>query len=259
MEVVAPSSVNYSDQLPLGIEAESHRRLFFPSTGDQYSDTGTNIIRIDVNADAFLDTSQSYLSFKLRSFCTKAMKLDLGQPVIKKLTVSSGGVVLEEIQNYNQLIGGILVPSQAGYGNLHEQSLNCNIGCESGFEGNFSDANGGYFQSRNNSTARTASNGAAVLSADSTGTAGDGQQITCCYKLVSGLLDNDKYLPLSLLNAGVTIEIELAPGNEIGCSAQSDNADIKYHLSEVRYAAHLINLSREFSDRLRAVQHRVCN
>ena len=31
-QVVAPSSVNYTNQLPLGIESKSHRRLFFPST-----------------------------------------------------------------------------------------------------------------------------------------------------------------------------------------------------------------------------------
>ena len=45
-DVVAPNAVNYGDQLPLGIEARSNRRLFFPSTGDSYASNGTNIIRI---------------------------------------------------------------------------------------------------------------------------------------------------------------------------------------------------------------------
>jgi hypothetical protein len=252
MEVVAPSSVNYRDHLPLGIEAQSHRRLFFPSTGDKYSNRSTNIIRIDVNADAFLDTSQSYLSFKLTNESTKDVKPDLGQPVIKKLTVSSGGVVLEEIHNYNQLVGGILIPSQAGAGNLHEQSLNYSFGDDGTTCG--ATAVGNYVSGGNGGGDATATNGSGILKLDSTGSAGDGGSVTCCYKLISGLLDNDKYLPLSLLNAGITLEIELCPGNELGMSRHAAAADINYALSEVRYAAHLINLSREFSDRLRVVQ-----
>ena len=70
-QVAAPSSVNYSNQLPLGIESKSHRRLFFPSTGDKYSPTGTNIARIDLNYDGMLDTSQSYLMFNLKNTSTK--------------------------------------------------------------------------------------------------------------------------------------------------------------------------------------------
>ena len=66
-DVVAPNAVNYGDQLPLGIEARSNRRLFFPSTGDSYASNGTNIIRITINADSMLDTSQSYLKFDLKN------------------------------------------------------------------------------------------------------------------------------------------------------------------------------------------------
>ena len=69
--IAAPNSVNYADQFPLGIEATSHRRLFFPSTGDKYAPGGSNIIRIDINYDGLLDTAQSYLMFKFKnmSFC----------------------------------------------------------------------------------------------------------------------------------------------------------------------------------------------
>ena len=251
MDVVAPSSVNYQDQLPLGIEAKSHRREFFPSTGDSYSDTTTNIIRIDLAYDGFLDTSQSYLTFDFTNNSGKKMKLDLGQPVIKKLTVSSGGVVLEEIQSYNQLVGGILMPSQAGNGNLHEQSFNQNIGGGIG-ESALAPELGLYKQVASDATAYNGLNGTAVLAAANAGATT--KTIRCCYKLVSGLLDNDKYIPLNLLNSGITLEIELAPGTEIGVSEKDDAATITYSVTNVRYAAHLIDLSREFTDRLRAVQ-----
>jgi hypothetical protein len=65
--VSAPNSVNYGDQLPLGIEAKSQKRLFFPTTGDTYGPTGNNIARIDINYDGLLDTAQSYLEFTVRN------------------------------------------------------------------------------------------------------------------------------------------------------------------------------------------------
>lgn len=125
--VSAPNSVNYGDQLPLGIEAKSQKRLFFPTTGDTYGPSGNNIARIDINYDGLLDTAQSYLEFTVRNKTNPngagvgqtAASLDLGQSLIKKLTVSSGGVVLEEIHDYNTLVGAFLVPSNAGKQNLH--------------------------------------------------------------------------------------------------------------------------------------------
>ena len=62
--VSAPNSVNYGDQLPLGIEAKSQKRLFFPTTGDTYTPDSNTICRIDINYDGLLDTQQSYQSLK---------------------------------------------------------------------------------------------------------------------------------------------------------------------------------------------------
>jgi hypothetical protein len=247
-QVAAPSSVNYSNQLPLGIESKSHRRLFFPSTGDEYKPNGTNICRIDLNYDGMLDTSQSYLMFDITNTSGKKLKLDLGHPVISRLTISSGGVVLEDIQHYNQLVGGILMPSQAGVGNLHAQSFN--LGTDT------STTTGQMIRSSVNTgyNIRQISSASAENGVAATGVLANGDSHTVCYKLISGLLDNDKYLPLVLMNAGITVQIELAPGNEIGVSEASDAADITYGISAVRYVAHLIDLERGFYDRLRSVQ-----
>ena len=247
--IAAPNSVNYSDQLPLGIEATSHRRLFFPSTGDKYSPGGSNIIRIDINYDGLLDTAQSYLMFKFKNTSTKKMKLDLGQPVISRLRVESGGVVLEDIQDYNQLLGGILVPSQSGFGNFHHESFNTNLG--TGKVTTASNDNQlaacGYLQ--RNTSADTEQN-----ANNFTGVIGPGDEFTMCYKLVSGLLDNDKYLPLVLMNAGLTISLELSPGNAVGVSEHDDPVDIDYEVSAVRYVAHLIDLQRDFYTAMRGAQ-----
>ena len=61
MEGAAPRSVNYADQLPLAVASTQNRRSYFPQNGQTFTDTGSNIIRIDVNADGLLDCQQSYL------------------------------------------------------------------------------------------------------------------------------------------------------------------------------------------------------
>jgi len=329
--MTAPNSVNYGDQLPLGIEAKSQKRLFFPTTGDRYGPTGNNIARIDINYDGLLDTAQSYLEFTVRNKTNPdgagvgqtAGSLDLGQSLIKKLTVSSGGVVLEEIHDYNTLVGAFLLPANAGKQNLHYESMNL-TGID--FAANFTsralvDVRGDVLPSRPGAIAFGAGGlgaatavgdtsmanltaalladiisavnhlsrtvlidaaGAGVLASsirdavnayatnnangtfetlrysstagaigDNTGALGVNESRKQHYKLVSGLLDNDKYLPLVLMNAGITLEIEWAVGNEAGC-AVGQNFD--YEITQLRYASHLIDLERSFYDRLRLVQ-----
>lgn len=322
--VSAPNSVNYGDQLPLGIEAKSQKRLFFPTTGDTYTPDSNTICRIDVNYDGLLDTQQSFLEFDLTNTSPNTCSFDLGQPVIKKLTISSGGVVLEEIHDYNALVAGILLPSQAGPQNIHYEAANNNA---IDFERSFNNIAGGaapcattYANGDNSdvgaiavdgatdpptraeigntmATVRTAvdtaidgtlttyngkveaavtasvvagvnagganiqGNGAPLTYAefgngdagsDATtrrGRSGAGDSYKQQYKLVSGLLDNDKYLPLVLMNAGITIEFELASAVEAMVGTAPD-----YRITNVRYVSHLIDLERSFYDRLRMVQ-----
>ena len=373
--VSAPNSVNYGDQLPLGIEAKSQKRLFFPTTGDTYSATGNNICRLDINYDGLLDTSQSVLEFNIQNTTNGSAtpaSLDIGQAAIKKLTISSGGVVLEEIHDYNTLLGAFLIPAQAGQQTLHYEAANLTginftaaftsqtraevtaaivAGTAAGTESCFpiatvaadpavaiaatgmvqvTDAdivNGAGSDGTAASAIHTkvdtalaatmatavtainngiikcvneilltggygaASAGIPLISADAsdclftnalraavneyassnangtfqtlryspttgaigdyTGALGAGESRKQTYKLVSGLLDNDKYLPLVLMNAGLSIEIQWATGNEVGCAVGND---FEYQITEVRYAAHLIDLERSFYDRLRMVQ-----
>lgn len=254
----APNSINYSNQLPLGIEAKSQRRLFFPSTGDAYSSAGSNIIRISLNYDGMLDTALSYLMFDFKNTSPSGhLCRDLGQPEIARLVVSSGGVVLEDIQNYNQLVGSILVPCQANAGVVNETMTNF-----APFQG--------VVKGVGNATAKDIvlpDNGAviggykyATPSKDNTRIKGEGtnpsipngETATISYKLVSGLLDNDKYLPLVLMNNGLDIEIHLAEGNIVGNN--SVNEATSYEITNVRYVAHLIDLQRDFYDMLRMTQ-----
>ena len=242
MEETAPSSVMYGDQLPLGISAKSQRRLFMPATGDNYTDSGTNICRIDINADSMLDTAQSYLMFNFRNDSAANIVLDQGQPLISRIRIESGGVVLEDIQNYNQLVGGILLPCNAGVSNIQQQKLSRTLASLS--SDNSARTNGVGTLTYGTNVVATESNGASAL--------GQNDSTTQCYKLHTALLDNSKYLPLVLMNAGLTIEIEWDTSGAIGVTNGAVAVD--WTISAVRYVAHLVDLDRSFYDRLRLVQ-----
>ena len=104
MEGAAPRSVNYADTLPLAVSSTQNRRSYYPQNGQTFTDTGSNIIRMDINADGLLDTQQSYLEFTLTDTSTRLRCLDQGHCWIKRLTIESAGVVLEDINNYNRLV-----------------------------------------------------------------------------------------------------------------------------------------------------------
>tara|TARA_Y100000004_G_scaffold196641_1_gene267368 strand:+ start:169 stop:1770 length:1602 start_codon:yes stop_codon:yes gene_type:complete len=321
----APRSVMYGDQLPLGIEAKSQKRLFFPTTGDTYSPTSNTICRIDINYDGLMDTAQSYLEFDLTNNSGKRASFDIGHPVIRKLTISSGGVVLEEIHDYNALVAGVLFPSQAGVQNLHLEGMNnkgldqrsafTNIAAgdapcattyanadntnmvqvvdadivngagsdgtgasaihtkvDAAIDGSLTTYNGKVQTAVTNAVVAGVNAGGAAINAGGadvlrysapatttgsdatarTGVFDNGDVFKQQYKLVSGLLDNDKYLPLVLMNAGITLEFELAPAVDCMVTQTATGAD--YSITNVRYVAHLIDLERSFYDRLRMVQ-----
>ena len=91
MEGAAPNSVNYTDTLPLAIHSTQNRRSYYPQNGQKFTDTGSNIIRIDVNADGMLDVQQSYLEFQLQWYGTQKAAMDQGHAWIKRLTIESAG------------------------------------------------------------------------------------------------------------------------------------------------------------------------
>ena len=320
----APKSVLYGDQLPLGLEAKAQKKLFFPTTGDLYTPSGNKTIRIDVNYDGMLDTQQSFLQFTLKNKTGQISAFDIGQSVIKKLTISSAGTILEEIQDYNTLYAGILFPSQAGDQTLGYESMNqTGINFETSLnlpssannltntnankpttiaagdittaiadtstadrsaqiktaiaeavliQSNKLMAQGDGSGSIRNTLNSLTDGGATSLSGGSrsqlfyspvsagqdanggtfNGALANDESVVVNYKLVSGLLDNDKYLPLVLMNAGITIEIELADAVECMCADRATPPD--YEITGVRYVGHTIDLQRDFYDRLRMVQ-----
>lgn len=105
---VVPPQLNYDDILPLAIESRSNRREFLPVNGAVFGNTsGATICRIDVNADSMLDATHSYLECQITNtsgVANQYLALNPWTPSwIQRLQIESGGVVLEDINEYSRL------------------------------------------------------------------------------------------------------------------------------------------------------------
>ena len=257
MEGTAPQSVNYGNTLPLAVSSTQNRRSYFPQNGQDFNSNSNNIIRIDVNADGLLDCQQSYLEFTLTDTAANGVRtLDQGHVWIKRLTIESAGVVLEDINNYNRLISGILQPAQGSAAYMGEVQLSM-LGGSGNIDSTeapnvFAETS---FQNKLASITNTLGGGAQANTVqdgkNATGVLAVGGAFTGQYHLVSGLLNMDKYLPLFLMGQGFTIQLELANGAEIGTIAAGANS---YSISNVRYVSHVVDMQRDFYDMIRNMQ-----
>ena len=131
MNRVAPRQVNYDNILPLAIESRSNRREFLPVNGQSFSNTtGATIARIDVNADSMLDATHSYLECVLNNTSATANNTLLLNPFcpswIQRLRIESGGVVIEDINEYARLYAMLVLnqcPQDYIRNNLSNQGL----------------------------------------------------------------------------------------------------------------------------------------
>jgi hypothetical protein len=311
-ERVAPPQVNYDNVLPLAVESRSNRREFLPVNGQVFSNTnGATIVRIDVNADSMLDPTHSYLECVLKN--TGAADTFLGvnpfSPAwIQRLRIESGGVVIEDINEYSRLyamlvlnqtpkeyvqnnmnnmgmynpvVGGNLKATTVGSGGAivggahHHGVLDTSGGTVTpdNICGNLDTElyyppsaqaviNGVQVAVDDGAITGATSNqpsasGLSVIQAKSRISSGAGRRM--CIPLVSGWLNMDRYIPLIMMNAGFTIELTLCDSNRIGFTQtetagdQGAEADSSWEVSGCKYVAHLIDMERDFYDRLRLV------
>ena len=265
VERVLPKTLDYSDVLPLAVESKSRRRTFFPNNGGTYVSNGANIIRIDLSADALLDTQHSYLRFDV-SGTAGSFGFDPagGHAFISRLRVEQSGTILEDIQQYNRLMGAVVLPCQASDGAQGVRSMTegqysagrvltgtagtgniatttpINVTAISGGGGAGGGANG--VGSMLQATGQT-TNGLDQVTA--------GASFTVCIPLTSGLLNSDKLVPLMLMSAPLTIEIELASAATAMSGAA---ATVAYTISNVRYVANLVEVGQDVSQQLRMLQ-----
>ena len=65
--IAAPKTLRYEPDagLPVAIEAKSNRR--YPTNGDKFGPDQTNVIRMTLNSNSFIDFSHSYLQFTVEN------------------------------------------------------------------------------------------------------------------------------------------------------------------------------------------------
>ena len=310
MERVAPSALNYDNILPLAIESRSNRREFRPTNGATFSNgTGATHIRIDVNADSMLDALNSYLSVDITNTsvadgAAAATLLGLapfGPAFIQRLRIESGGVVIEDIDEYSRLFAmtslcqcpaeylknnyknmgmyqshdttsfsAAAATTLAGRATLtgHAAPL---LGADSSTALGSNVDELQYCRTMSSVLAGAGNTGVAVVDAAAnrptahglwnSAKIGAAQVKTLNIPLMSGFLNMDKYIPLIMMNAGFTIDIEIVSNAKIGTyTTEGAAAGViavantgTYTVSNVKYVAHLIDLDRSFYDKLRSV------
>ena len=257
MERVLPKTIDYTDVLPLAVESKSRRRTFFPTNGQTFTDNTNNIVRIDISADALLDTQHSYLRFT-GTFAANTVGLDFagGHSFIRRLRIEQSGTILEDIQAYNKLMGGIVLPCQCGSDYLKERSITegVNQNSRAGTVALFAQpqaaqvtaAGAGVGDALGLRTgAALTNNNNNILSQIAAGASYD-----FCIPITSGIFNNEKLIPLMLMSAPLTIEIELAPHVQAVSAAGAGT----YSWSNVRYIANLVEVGQDVAQQLRMVQ-----
>ena len=247
MERVLPKTLDYTDVLPLAVESKARRRTFFPVNGATFVSNAANIIRIDLSADALLDTQHSYLRFNLTGPAGNNMGIDYagGHSFIRRLRIEQSGTVLEDIQSYNRLMGAIILPCQSGSDHKKTRTLTEAIKADGGADGVLAVAPAAITANAAGALRQVGGNNNAETQF------GNGGTYTFCIKLTSGLLNCDKLVPLMLMSAPLTIEIELA--SEVSAMIQNAGATA-YTISDVRYVANLVEVGQDVAQQLRMLQ-----
>jgi hypothetical protein len=123
LERKMPSTIDYSDVLPMSVPAVSRRRKFYPVNGGEFRAEANNEIRIPIDStSALLDAAHSYLEFSIRNSDPAAsLSLDAGGAAMffTRVRVEQQGKVLSDTQEYNRLVASVINPcTETGGGRL---------------------------------------------------------------------------------------------------------------------------------------------
>ena len=276
--VAAPKTLRYEQDagLPVAIEARSNRRSFWPANGDKFSPSATNVIRMTINSNSFIDFSHSYLQFTVTNAdADRTLTPDLGVPFFSRLQIMSGGQELEDIQEWSRLYATLL-SAQGSRLNSDELSLtqhDPNVFSQVGANevtditvaeltgldvGNVAAAGTVALAAKINASLEEASGDGAnrlnpSLNPDATALTanrGAGSSATYSVPIMSGIFNIEKYFPLLLTDQGLDLYFTLAPHVEVGC--WSGIPAVGYEISNVKYVAHEVNLDDGFVNQMKS-------
>lgn len=250
---VAPSGVNFSSLLPLGVKGVAKSRRFQPNNGQAFTSVN-NIIRIPLSTTGFMDVQHSYLSFDIAVTGAPAtgVCLDGGADcIIRTLRIEgSDGSELERVDGYN-VIAAALKDLQVG--NDHEGTI------MNAMDMSYQNPAAAAYNpdgSQNNVLTGFAPDIVNQLDLCWTSALGsEGSQKGVCIKLVSGLLNNEKYLPCGFVaGGGIVLELSLDTVNnvlfDIGAAA---TPNMVYTVTNVNYHGQIVEMADSFNDAFRSM------
>jgi len=245
---VMPSTIDYSQMLPLSIPAMAHRRKFFPSNGSSFSSAGNRQIRIEIgHPSALLDATHSYLEFALQNVGAQTFSFDIGGAncLFDSVRVEQGGKLLSYTQASNRLHSAILAPVQVS---------SEGVGSESCTEGRRA-YNTNVAASIAPSAAGQTGNQYDVSTHNGPGFQAAGATIRYSMPITSGLFSQDKLIPLPLVdpNAPLTLVLDLAAPDTVGIwNAAPGAADLV--VVGCSYIAHLVEVGPDVIEQFKMVQ-----
>ena len=261
--VAAPRTLRYEQDagLPVAIEARSNRRSFWPANGDKFSPDATNVIRMTINSNSFIDFSHSYLQFQVQNKdVNRTLTPDLGVPFFSRLQIMSGGQELEDIQEWSRLYATLLA-AQGSRLNSDELSLTQNDPnvfnpaaadlvaadlTDASVAANLAATNA-KIDAQVNALNPSVNPAGGLLAANRAA----GSTATYNIPIMSGIFNIEKYFPLLLTDQGLDLYFTLAPNVDVGVWA-AGALDGGYEISKVKYVAHEVNLDDGFVNQMKA-------
>jgi hypothetical protein len=274
--IAAPKTLRYEPDagLPVAIEAKSNRRYFYPSNGNEFGPKNTNVIRMTLNANSFLDFSHSYPQFTVtnNNAANETVGLDHGAPFFSRLQVMSGGQELEDIQEYSRLYS-MLTGIQGSRVTSDETSLTQH----QPFAGDYAAPASALGQTNAQLTAALAAGGSttsglidAAVDAAINRAINDGSGEGASYKhnantqvaqngsvtynipLISAFFNIDKYFPLLLTEQGLDLYFYLEQPINVGVWSANAGNTLDYKITEFKYVAHEVNLDDAFVNQMKS-------
>ena len=179
-----------SFKLPPGATYVTDRKsvTYYTSGSNEYSTSGTKLVKIVANSDGWMDPSTLRISFDVLNTADAAVllrPLSGGWSFFRRLRILCGGVIIEDISEFNR--------TQELFTTLINKNSKVNI-----------DAEGFGLSPFDYTTAETIANFPGIAG---------GQSQTITFTPLSGILSQPKYLPLRY--APLTFELELVSDNTL--------------------------------------------
>lgn len=239
LERKMPSTIDYSDVLPMSVPAVSRRRKFYPVNGGDFRAEANSEIRIPIDSTtALLDPAHSYLEFTITNFDPAAsLSLDAGGAAMffSRVRVEQQGKVLSDTQEYNRLVASVINPCTETAGGRLAGSIRDSTPAGQ-TDGAPNDVPYNVAFNRGDRRAFSAHGNGTKIAV--------GGKYTFTMPLLTGLFTQDKLLPLPLVDKGnpITIVLNCETEENLGCWVGGVPAAQAIAITQVCYNAQLVEV-----------------